>query len=327
MKYSKYLSILLPLLIVVLLTLTILEYRQRHKREPSIKQNGTFVQQENDQIREELLEEIIENGACFESAGGLIEANSFLTDYLSPIERQPYLTYKSGLIYFRYLRQGSRGMDVKAINTGLNLLGYSTDEKSILYSIKTKQAIMSFQKSNQLMMDGVVGEKTVNMLNQALLNQNIQMPKVAIQIETPPSRSYWLTINKSSNVLTLYRHTQVLKRYAVATGRKPELTPKGKYVIANKIIKPHWGGNGNADPVEGGIENNPLGSRWMGISWGNGTKYGIHGNNNPASVGLYVSSGCIRMYNSDVEELFSLIPKNTPVLIGTMDQLVTWLSQ
>ncbi|MBB6218625.1 LysM repeat protein [Anaerosolibacter carboniphilus] len=43
--------------------------------------------------------------------------------------------------------------------------------------------------------------------------------------------------------------------------------------------------------------------------------YGIHGTNNPASIGRAVSNGCIRMYNQDVNYVYSLVPIGTEVTI------------
>ncbi|WP_242848761.1 L,D-transpeptidase family protein [Syntrophomonas palmitatica] len=56
----------------------------------------------------------------------------------------------------------------------------------------------------------------------------------------------------------------------------------------------------------------PFGARWMRLSvpWGG---YGIHGTNNPKSIGKAVSHGCIRMYNKDVIEIYDLTPIGTPV--------------
>ncbi|MBP2645783.1 MAG: ErfK/YbiS/YcfS/YnhG family protein [Firmicutes bacterium] len=57
-----------------------------------------------------------------------------------------------------------------------------------------------------------------------------------------------------------------------------------------------------------------FGTRWMGLNvpWG---IYGIHGTNNPWSIGRYASHGCIRMRNRDVEELFEWVPIGTEVKI------------
>jgi len=62
--------------------------------------------------------------------------------------------------------------------------------------------------------------------------------------------------------------------------------------------------------VEGGW-GNPLGLRWMRFD-GN---YGIHGTNNPGSIGWYVSNGCIRMYEEDVEEVYDRVELGCPVVL------------
>ena len=54
--------------------------------------------------------------------------------------------------------------------------------------------------------------------------------------------------------------------------------------------------------------------RWLGLSIPSGN-YGIHGTNNPSSIGKAVSNGCIRMYNRDVTELSKTVPLGTPVKI------------
>ncbi|MGB9802898.1 LysM peptidoglycan-binding domain-containing protein, partial [Desulfofundulus sp.] len=58
------------------------------------------------------------------------------------------------------------------------------------------------------------------------------------------------------------------------------------------------------------------GTRWMGLDIPGGN-YGIHGTNNPDSIGKAVSNGCIRMYNHHIEELFPHVPLGTPVRIVT----------
>jgi lipoprotein-anchoring transpeptidase ErfK/SrfK len=57
---------------------------------------------------------------------------------------------------------------------------------------------------------------------------------------------------------------------------------------------------------------NILGSRWLGLSE---KSYGIHGTTEPQSIGRQVTSGCVRMRNSDVEELYQIVPEGTEVVI------------
>lgn len=90
---------------------------------------------------------------------------------------------------------------------------------------------------------------------------------------------------------------EIIKKYTVATGKSNSRTPLGNFTI---IEKGKWG--------EG------FGSRWLGLDvpWG---IYGIHGTNKPGSIGLNVSAGCVRMRNTDVEEVFDQVEVGTRVVI------------
>lgn len=110
-------------------------------------------------------------------------------------------------------------------------------------------------------------------------------------------RSYSITVNTSARTLTLYRNGQWVKSYPVAVGKPSTPTPKGNFTIVNKALNP------------GG----PFGTRWMGLSK---PHYGIHGTNNPSSIGKAVSNGCIRMYNKDVNKLYDFVPIGTVVKIS-----------
>ena len=144
------------------------------------------------------------------------------------------------------------------------------------------------------------------------------------RVELSPSSGYWIVINKSTRVLTVYEGDEVHKKYPVAVGRTISLTPDGKYSFIVKSVNPAWGGGGYASPVAGGSPSNPLGPRWMGISIGGGGRYGVHGNASPRSIGTYASAGCVRMINADVIELYDYIPVGTKVWIGTTEKLESY---
>jgi peptidoglycan hydrolase-like protein with peptidoglycan-binding domain len=125
--------------------------------------------------------------------------------------------------------------------------------------------------------------------------------------------SKFIIINKANNQLAYYENSQLEKVFRVGTGRSQSLTPEGRFKIVNKIKnRPYY-----TDNIPGGDPRNPLGNRWLGLNakgtWG--TTYAIHGNNNPSSIGGYVSAGCIRMYDNEVEWLFNQVPVNTTVII------------
>jgi murein L,D-transpeptidase YcbB/YkuD len=141
------------------------------------------------------------------------------------------------------------------------------------------------------------------------------------QAQAKASSGDLIIINKSNNQLAYYKNNKLVKTFRVGTGRKPSYTPEGKFKIVNKIVnRPYYSGN-----IPGGDPRNPLGNRWLGLNargtWG--TTYAIHGNNNPKSIGGYVSAGCIRMYDEEVEWLFKQVKVNTPVVITTSKKSFT----
>lgn len=71
-----------------------------------------------------------------------------------------------------------------------------------------------------------------------------------------------------------------------------------------------------ADGMPGGIPENPLGARALYLFNGKGdTQYRIHGTNAPSSIGTAASSGCIRMLNKEVIELYEKTPVGTKVIV------------
>ncbi|MGE8077622.1 L,D-transpeptidase family protein [Peribacillus loiseleuriae] len=127
------------------------------------------------------------------------------------------------------------------------------------------------------------------------------------------AKSQLIIINKNTNQLAYYENNQLKKSFRVATGSNSSYTPEGTFKIVNKIVnRPYYKGK-----IPGGSPKNPLGNRWLGLNarQTQGTTYAIHGNNNPAAIGNYVSAGCVRMYNNDVKWLFETVSINTPVVI------------
>lgn len=142
--------------------------------------------------------------------------------------------------------------------------------------------------------------------------------RTLISYPTPTYGGDFLIIDKSRNLLYFYKNKELVKRYPVATGSEVEYTPEGifKIIVKSDLIR-------NGPPGQ-------LGTRWMGLEIPpsadkrgpqdderspRGLKYGIHGTDEPLSIGNPASGGCIRMHNQDVEELFAMVPLGTMVLI------------
>lgn len=121
---------------------------------------------------------------------------------------------------------------------------------------------------------------------------------------------YKILIDKSQNLLTLFFDDgKILKTYSVSTG-KNNSTPVGTFTVVNRMKDPVWYKEGAIVPTES--PDNILGSRWLGFSV---KGYGIHGTTEPDTIGQQVTAGCIRMLNSDVEELYTIIPVRTEVTV------------
>ena len=182
-------------------------------------------------------------------------------------------------------------------------------------SLNYRNAVIRLQADKNMRTDAVLGEAS----KKALVENS---PVIACdEIAAPASDGFWITINKTKNILTVYQGAQVYHKYPVATGASPSLTPEGKFSFVTKSVNPAWGGGGYAEPVAGGSPSNPLGKRWFGLSIGGGGRYGVHGNASPRSIGTYASHGCVRMINTDVESMFEYVPVGTPVWIGTEAKL------
>lgn len=109
--------------------------------------------------------------------------------------------------------------------------------------------------------------------------------------------SYHIEVSIGAKTLTLFQNNRVIKTYPIAVGKMLTQTPYGDFYIINRQRNP------------GG----PYGAYWLGLSR---PHYGIHGTNNPSSIGKAVSKGCIRMHNKDVIELASIVPNGTRVTIN-----------
>lgn len=121
-----------------------------------------------------------------------------------------------------------------------------------------------------------------------------------------------LVVNIPAFTLCLYDDGVQIKSYPISIGTELNPSVLGETTIINKVVSPTYYPPKGAEPIPPGPEN-PVGTRWLGLGFAG---YGIHGTNDPKSIGTAASSGCIRMQNGDIEELFPLVD------VGTKVQLV-----
>jgi lipoprotein-anchoring transpeptidase ErfK/SrfK len=162
------------------------------------------------------------------------------------------------------------------------------------YDTATSQAITLFQEEENLAATGIIDGVTYCRLHQAKARHIIPTFAAKRADLTLPRAN--ILITTSSRQLTLFNGNAPVHQYPVGIGKSTTPTPLGDYAIALKLMNP------------GGM----LGTRWLGLNY---DSYGIHGTNQPWLIGNMVSHGCIRMHNSSVEELFTLVRVGTPVYI------------
>jgi len=108
----------------------------------------------------------------------------------------------------------------------------------------------------------------------------------------------WILIEVDLKRLTLYEGTDVVKRYAIASGAWKTPSPLGVFTISGRFK----------------TEMSGFGTRFLKLSVPYGL-YGIHGTNKPESIGSNASHGCFRLRTADAEELYDLVPNGTKVYI------------
>jgi lipoprotein-anchoring transpeptidase ErfK/SrfK len=110
-----------------------------------------------------------------------------------------------------------------------------------------------------------------------------------------------LIVSIPDRKLAVVENDRVVDVFTVAVGAPDTPSPVGTFAVSNRVSHPTYYHPGKVVPP--GVHN-PLGTRWIGL---NHKGYGIHGTDDPASVGHARSHGCIRLRNADVERLFERV--------------------
>jgi lipoprotein-anchoring transpeptidase ErfK/SrfK len=159
------------------------------------------------------------------------------------------------------------------------------------------------------------------------------VPKVAIaarymrqQVDYPTAeRAGTIIVDPGAKHLYLVQENGKAMRYGVGVGREgfgwsgaatiqmkrawPRWTPPGEMILRQPELEQYRTG------MAGGLEN-PLGARALYLFQnGRDTLYRLHGTNEPRSIGSNVSSGCVRLVNQDIIDLFERTPVGTKVVV------------
>lgn len=101
--------------------------------------------------------------------------------------------------------------------------------------------------------------------------------------------------------LAVVENGNIVRVFPVVVGASISPSPTGDFHIVNRISNPTYYHSGVVIPPG---SDNPIGPRWLGLDL---KGYGIHGTNEPHSIGKAASHGCIRLGNRDIKEFFTLV--------------------
>lgn len=235
--------------------------------------------------------------------GGKISSSSALSSQAADSFKNGNL-WEAKSIYQRLISEFPESVEVmnwqkriEEINIKL-LFSPLLTPKSILYEIKPGDTLAKIAKEFKTTVELIT--KSNNLKGDKIL------PGRKIKVWIVP---FSIVVDKSQNTLILKTDEEIIKTYVVSTGLNNS-TPVGNFRIINKLTYPTWFKAGAV--VAPNSPDNILGSRWLGFD---SPGYGIHGTTDPQNMGKQITQGCVRMPNSDVEELYTIVPIGTEVTI------------
>jgi len=232
----------------------------------------------------ETLDSMLKTAAALEGQGELMQAKDILKNAMMSYSSKPGI---------EEVQKRLEGVNMRILFSAIQVPG-----ETMTYEVKEKDYLQKIAKEFGTTVDFIKKQNG--------LSSDIIRPGMRLRIWTG---KFSVLVDKSQNVLTLKSNGEVLKTYRVATGRE-NITPVGTFKIVSKLMNPDWTHDGKVIPF--GDPENILGTRWLGFDV---PGYGIHGTTQPETIGRQATAGCVRMLNSEAEEVFSLLPVGTEVTI------------
>lgn len=241
------------------------------------------------------LDKIIEEGKDFESKSIFVKA------------RESYLKAYEALGESVY-RKDELEESIGRVSTILYISQRPMDGK-VVYEIKSGDFLSSIASRFNCPVEYI--QKCNNIGNA----NSIRPGKTIILADHP---EFLIKVSKTQNILWLTLNGRFFKKYLVGTGEYGK-TPEGTFKIVDKTAEPVWWPGDGRPSIPYGNPENILGTRWMALEATGDTMqvsgYGIHGTWDDSSLGKQSSAGCVRMKNSDVEEIYMMVPRGTKVEI------------
>lgn len=200
------------------------------------------------------------------------------------------------------------------------LAGCTTAPQNLFSSVQPREDPSADASIYGPVMDG---SRAIPALELEQVDHDLLRREVAFPASYRPGT---IVIDISERRLYLVQRTDRALRYAVGVGREPALNFRGAAVIGRKAEWPRWIPTADmirrmpryaayAGGMPGGLEN-PLGARALYLYVGDRDSYfRIHGTNEPMTIGSAVSSGCLRLFNQDIIDLYNRVPLGAPVVV------------
>lgn len=179
------------------------------------------------------------------------------------------------------------------------------------YIIKPGETLGKIAKANKITADLLAA---IN----GIVDKNRIRAGQTIKVVTGPFRA---VVHKETYSMDVFLGNTLVKHFRVGLGVDGS-TPSGAWTVGTKLVNPTYYPPRGGTIVEADDPQNPLAERWIGlVGTGGGAlgqeRYGIHGTVEPDSIGQSVSFGCIRLYNEDVEALYTyLVEKHSTVTVS-----------
>ena len=134
-------------------------------------------------------------------------------------------------------------------------------------------------------------------------------------VEVPTDKEVRLEISRRAHRATLYHGDRAIRSFPVAVGRAGWETPLGTFHIFQMLRDPDWEHPLTGEIFPAGEPGNELGHYWIGFAKEGNNVVGFHGTPHPTTVGKSLSHGCVRMFDKDIEQLFSHVNVGTLVAV------------
>jgi L,D-transpeptidase-like protein/LysM domain-containing protein len=202
----------------------------------------------------------------------------------------------------------------KGIEISQRLLQGTSEEKDVeLYEIKQGDTLEGIARKFRAL-NGVKGAVMLvnNYPENAILRDG---RKVRV-----PHGTWSVVVDKSLFKLWICYEGAPFKAYTITTGAVGKETPAVKFAVGGKNPKPAWWPPADVKvsgkvPVPYGDPQNPLGDWWIALDHDLYHGIGIHGTNDPGSIGSKASNGCVRMLNQEVGDVAAIAFKGMAVTV------------